>query len=189
MQIPLQITFQNMEPSDAVEANVRKKADELERFAEHITRCRVIVEAPHKHQHKGNIYGVKIDITLPGDEIIVSRHPEQNHAHEDIYVAIRDAFNAARRQLEDYLRIRGNKVKAHEVEPHGRITQLFPQKDYGIIETPDGREIYFHRNSILGANFDKLEEGTSVRFSEEMGEEGPQASTVHIEGKHHATKH
>ena len=187
MQIPLQITFRNMDPSDAVEANVREKAGKLERFAEHITSCRVIVEAPHKHQHKGNIYGVRIDITLPGGEIIVNSHPEQNHAHEDIYVAIRDAFDAARRQLEDYVRIRRNKVKVHEAEPHGRITQLFPQEGYGIIETPDGREIYFHRNSILDANFDKLEEGTSVRFSEEMGDDGPQASTVHIEGKHHAT--
>ena len=77
MQIPLQITFRDMEPSDAVEAKLREKADNLERFAEHITSCRVIVEAPHKHHHKGNIYGVKIDITLPGDEIIVNRHPEQ----------------------------------------------------------------------------------------------------------------
>jgi len=185
MQIPLQITFRDMEPSDAVEAKLREKADNLERFAEHITSCRVIVEAPHKHHHKGNIYGVKIDITLPGDEIIVNRHPEQNHAHEDVYVAIRDAFDAARRQLEDYVRIRRNKVKVHETEPHGRIKQLFPQNDYGIIETADGREIYFHRNSILDANFDKLEEGTSVRFNEEMGDNGPQASTVHIEGKHH----
>ena len=102
-------------------------------------------------------------------------------------MAIRDAFNAARRLLEDYVRIRRNKVKVHEAEPHGRITQLFPQQDYGIIETPGGREIYFHRNSILNANFDKLEEGSSVGFSEEMGDNGPQESTVHIEGKHHVT--
>lgn len=186
MQIPLQITYRNFEQSDAVEANIREKVDKLERFAEHITSCRVIVEAPHKHHHKGNIYVVKIDMTLPGEEIVASRHPDQHHAHEDVYVAIRDAFDAVRRQLEDYVRRRRSKVKTHEIEPHGLIKQLFPQEDYGLIETSDNREVYFHRNSVINADFDKLEAGISVHFTEEMGEKGPQASTVHVEGKHHA---
>jgi len=185
MQIPLQITFRNMERSDFIESDIREKAAKLEQFAEHITSCRVIIEAPHQHHHKGNLFGVKIDITLPGKEIIADRHPDQHHAHEDAYVAIRDAFDAARRQLEDYVRRRRGDVKLHETEPHGRITQLFPAEDYGLIESSDGREIYFHRNSVLNADFDKLEEGASVHFSEEMGEKGPQASTVHVEGKHH----
>ncbi|NOQ78311.1 MAG: 30S ribosomal protein S30 [Gammaproteobacteria bacterium] len=185
MQIPLQITFRHMDSSDAVEAKIRERAEKLERFAENITSCRVIVESPHKHHHRGQLYSVKIEITLPSEEIIVSHHPEQNHSHEDIYVALRDAFNAARRQLEDYVRLRHNKVKLHEPASHGRIKELFPSKDYGLIETPDGREIYFNRNSVINADFDKLETGASVHFSEEMGEQGPQASTVHIEGKHH----
>ena len=185
MQIPLQITFRNMEHSDAVEAKIREKAAKLEKFAEHMTSCRVIIEAPHQHHHQGQLFNVKIDITLPGKEIIADRHPDQHHAHEDAYVAIRDAFDAARRQLEDYVRQRRRDVKHHEVEPHGKIVQLFPAEDYGVIQTSDGREIYFHRNSILGADFDKLEEGARVHFTEEMGENGPQASTVHVEGKHH----
>jgi ribosomal subunit interface protein len=185
MQIPLQITFRNMEHSDFIESKIREKAAKLEKFAEHITSCRVIIEAPHQHHNKGNLFGVKIDITLPGKEIIADRHPDQHHAHEDAYVAIRDAFDAARRQLEDYVRRRRGDVKYHESEPHGRITQLFPSEDYGLIQTADGREIYFHRNSVLNADFDKLEEGAQVHFSEEMGEKGPQASTVHVEGKHH----
>lgn len=185
MQIPLQITFRNMEHSDAVEAKIREKAAKLEKFAEHMTSCRVIIDAPHQHHHQGKLFNVKIDITLPGKEIIADRHPDQHHAHEDAYVAIRDAFDAARRQLEDYLRERRREVKHHEVELHGKIVQLFPAEDYGVIETSDGREIYFHRNSVLDADFDKLEEGARVHFSEEMGENGPQASTVHVEGKHH----
>ncbi|MDR4499341.1 MAG: HPF/RaiA family ribosome-associated protein [Candidatus Scalindua sp.] len=182
MQLPLQITFRGMEPSDAVEANVREKAEKLERFAEHITSCRVIVEAPHKHQQKGLLYSVKVDITLPGKEIVATRHPDEHHAHEDIYVAIRDAFNAAGRQLEDYVRRRRAEVKTHELPPYGIITKLYPYEDYGIIETPDGSEIYFHRNSVLNADFDKLENGARVHFTEEMGEKGPQASSVHVEG-------
>ena len=110
MQIPLQITFRDMEPSEAVEINVREKAQKLERFAEHITSCRVTIEAPHKHHHKGQLYAINIDITLPGEEIVANRNPDKNHAHEDIYVAIRDAFKAAQRQLEDYVRIRRGKV-------------------------------------------------------------------------------
>ena len=113
MQIPLQITFQNMDPSDAIEAHVREKAARLERFSEHVTSCRVTVEAPHKHKHKGTIYEVKIDITVPGSEIVVSKHPGENHAHEDVYVAIRDAFDAAKRQLEDHVRRRRHQVKRH----------------------------------------------------------------------------
>lgn len=186
MKIPLQITFRNIEPSEAVEARIREKVDSLENFFKDIMSCRVIVEAPHKHHHKGNIYAVKIDITLPGDEIITDRNPPQDHAHEDVYVAIRDSFDAARRQLEDYARLRRNKVKTHATPPHGYIKEIFPEDNYGVIDTVDNRDIYFHRNSLINADFDTLKVGDSVHFSEEMGEEGPQASTVHVEGKHHA---
>jgi len=185
MQIPLKITFNNMEPSPAVEAAIREKAEKLERFADAITSCRVTVEAPHQHHHKGNLYSIKVDVTLPGKEIVSNRNPAEHHAHEDVYVAIRDAFNAERRQLEDYLRIRRGKVKQHEAEPHGKIVQLVPYENYGVIQSSDGREIYFHRNSVIEQDFDKLEVGDSVHFSEEMGDNGPQATTVHVEGKHH----
>lgn len=185
MQLPLQITFRNMDSSDAIETNIREKAEKIERFAEHITSCRVIVEAPHKHQHKGQLYNVKIDITLPGEEIVASRHPDKHHAHEDVYVAIRDAFAAAQRQLEDYVRKQRDQVKTHEAPPHGFISKLFPQEDYGTLETSDGGEVYFHRNSVLNTAFDKLKIGDRVHFTEEMGEKGPQASSVHVEGKHH----
>jgi len=185
MQIPLQITFRNLDHSDAIESKIREKTDKLERFASNITSCRVIVEAPHKHHYKGVIYHIKIDITLPGKEIVVKHHSDEHHAHEDVYVAIRDAFNAAQRQLENYSRQRRGDVKSHDVPPHGRIAHLYPNMDYGLIETSDHREVYFHRNSLVNGDFDKLEVGSTVHFVEEMGDNGPQASSVHIEGKHH----
>ncbi len=185
MQLPLEITFRNMEPSDAVEAKVRERAEKLDHFAKNIMGCRVIVEAPHKHQHKGGIYHIRIDLTVPGDELSVSREHGLDHAHEDVYVAIRDAFDAARRQLEDFERRRRGKTKTHEVAPHGRIVELVPSEDYGRIEDSNGRSIYFHRNSIVETDFDRLEIGMLVHFSEEMGDNGPQATAVHIEGKHH----
>lgn len=114
MQLPLQITFRNVPPSKAVEAKVRERAEKLERITDNIMACRVTVEAPHKHHYKGSTFQVRIDLTVPGNEIVVSRDPGLNHAHENVYVAVRDAFNAVRRQLEDYVRQRQGKVKHHQ---------------------------------------------------------------------------
>jgi ribosomal subunit interface protein len=184
MHIPLQITFRDMERSDAVEKAIREKTEKLEQFSE-IMSCRVVVQMINKHQHKGTMYHISADITVPGGGIVVSRDHGIDHSHEDIYVAIRDCFNAARRQLQDHQRKSHQKVKAHEVPPHGRITDIFAEEGYGRIETPDGRSIYFHQNSVLKDEFSKLEVGSEVRYSEEQGDEGPQASSVQLVGKHH----
>ena len=109
MQIPLQITIRDVEHSEALETHIRGKVEKLEEFFKSIISCRVVVEMPHKHHHQGKQFNVRIDIGVPGSEIVVNR----DHA-EDIYVALRDAFDAAKRQLEDYARkIRGD-VKTHE---------------------------------------------------------------------------
>ena len=185
MKIPLQVTFRHMEPSDALDADIREHAENLDKYADKIMSCRVVVEAPHQHKHQGQLYQVSINITVPGHEINVTRGRDLHHAHEDPYVAVRDAFNAAQRQLQDLVRVRRGDVKLHETAPHGRVTSLSPEEHFGKIETPDGREIYFHRNSVLDEEFDGLEIGTEVRFHEEQGEQGPQASTVQVIGKHH----
>jgi len=185
MQVPLEITFRNLKSSESMEAMVRSKAEELDKIYDRIMRCSVVVEAHHKHHHKGNLFHVRIDLTVPGSELVVNRDPDEHHAHEDVYVAIRDAFNAAYRQLEAYASSIHRDVKTHEVPAHGKVTALFTDKGFGMIEGSDGREIYFHRNSVLNADFDKLEIGTEVRFAEEQGDKGPQASTVKVVGKHH----
>jgi cold shock CspA family protein/ribosome-associated translation inhibitor RaiA len=185
MQIPLEIHFHNMDPSPAIEAAVRERAGKLERFAEHIVSCRVTVEVPHRHQHQGNLYTVRVDLRFPGGEVIASRDPSAHHAHEDVLVAMRDAFKAARRQLQDRVRVQRGDVKPHEIPPHGKIAALFPNDDCGRITASDGRDIYFHRNSVLNADFDHLEPGLEVRFHEERGDEGPRASSVHVIGRHH----
>lgn len=109
MQTPLQITIRNIEPSEALEARIRDKAQKLEQFFKHILSCRVVVESPHKHHHQGKQFNVRIDIGVPGNELVVNR----DH-HEDVYVALRDAFDAAKRQLEDYARITRGDIKTHE---------------------------------------------------------------------------
>ncbi|MFZ2525309.1 MAG: ribosome-associated translation inhibitor RaiA, partial [Candidatus Ferrigenium altingense] len=108
MQIPLQITIRDVDHSEALETRIRDKVAKLEEFSKHIISCRVVVEVPHKHHHQGKQFNVRIDIGVPGSEIVVNR----DHA-EDVYVALRDTFDAAKRQLEDYARkIRGD-IKAH----------------------------------------------------------------------------
>lgn len=117
MRIPLEIVFRNMDRSDAIEARVREKAERLERFSDKITRCRVAVEAPHRHQTHGKLYKVSIEIGVPGKQLIINHSGPIDHAHEDVYVAIRDAFAAATRRLEDHVRIRRGNVKTHEPTP------------------------------------------------------------------------
>lgn len=180
MKIPLQITFRQMEPSPALESRIRELADRLEKFSEHIVRCHVIVESPARHQHQGGLYDFRIDITLPDQEIAIRHARPADHSHADPYVALRDAFRAARRKLEDYERKRRGDVKSHTGASHGRISELDLEQGCGRIETEDGRLIYFHRNSIVGGGFRELTTGTEVRFAEEAGDRGPQASTVHV---------
>lgn len=187
MQLPLQITFRHMDPSPAVEAAIRKNAERLDHFSNRVMACRVVVEAPHKHHRKGKLYDVLIDLTVPGEEIPVTRGGSQNHAHEDVYVAIRNAFDTACRLLEDHERRFRGVVKGHEAPLHGKILRLFPHEGYGFIETSDHNEIYFHKNSVTDPGFEKLEVGAEVRLvlAEGESDKGPQASTVTALGKHH----
>jgi ribosomal subunit interface protein len=138
MRLPLQITLRGMEPSAAMETRIRELAGRLDRFSAQIMRCQVIVEAPHRHRHQGALYEVHIHVTVPGSELTASREHRALHSHEDVYVALRDAFRAMRRQLEDYERERRQDVKHHEPQPVGWIAELSPLEDFGRIETDDG---------------------------------------------------
>jgi cold shock CspA family protein/ribosome-associated translation inhibitor RaiA len=184
MQVPLQVSFRHMKHSEAIEALIREKAAKLDASPDHIMGCRVVVGPVGKHHEHGNLYEVRIDITVPGEEIVVTREPSQHTAYKDIQVALRDAFDSARRRLADYVRRRQGSVKALETVPHARVSKLFPAEGYGFLATPDGREIYFHRHSVLEEGFDQLRIGTAVTFVEEEGKKGRQATTVKVVGRH-----
>ncbi|MFQ5585971.1 MAG: HPF/RaiA family ribosome-associated protein [Thermodesulfobacteriota bacterium] len=173
MQNPLQISTRNISLSEAAENTIREKAEKLDQFYSRIMSCRVMVETQHKKQHKGIMYHVRIDITVPGHEIVVKRP-----SHEDLYVAIRDSFDTAKRQIESFARKQRGEVKNHVSQPQGRVAKLFPEGGYGFLEGEENYEVYFHRNAVLDDAFDSFEIGTLVRYTEEMGENGPQASTV-----------
>lgn len=196
MILPLQISFRKIKPSEAVEARVREEVAKLETFYQRIMHCRVVIELPHKHRRKGDLYHVRIDLTVPGEEIVVKHEPsleatmrridvekrsksgEAHAAHKDLFVEIRDAFKEARRQLQDYTRRARQQTKRHESMPAGRVIKLAPDEDYGFLEAADGHQVYFHRHSVLNRGFDRLKLGSQVAFIEELGEKGAQASTV-----------
>ena len=202
---PVQIAFRNMRPSTAIADSIRAEVAKLTTFYERITNCRVVIEIPHQHHRSGQRYHIRIDITVPGSELVVMHQPGLRHTiqemeldqgqkelevdapHKDLYVAIRDAFAAARRRLQDYARRQRGAVKIHDLAPHTRVLKLFPQEGYGFLATADGTEIYFHRNSLIHGTFDELAIGTEVVCVTEEGDSGLQASTVRVVGGHHST--
>lgn len=186
MQVPLDISFQNMEPSEALRAEVEREARRLEKFHDRITSCHVTVTAPGARHRQGGPFEIGIRIAMPQHkDIIVNKTHGDVPEHEHATVAIKNAFALAQRQIEDAARKMRGDVKPHVPEDHGRVTKFLAGENCGFIETPDGREVYFHRNSVLDEAFDRLEVGSEVRFVEETGEKGPQASTVRLVGKHH----
>ncbi|MEW6208557.1 MAG: HPF/RaiA family ribosome-associated protein [Acidobacteriota bacterium] len=202
MILPVQITFRNMPHSDSIEAFVRKKAAQLDRYYDNIMACRVVVEVPHRHHRRGQHSHIRIDLTVPGGEIVIKHEPslysgqrqaeteectkcsETATSHKHAKVAIREAFELARRRLQDYGRQQRAEVKTHEGLPRGHVCRLERDRGFGYIETPDGREVYFHRNSVLGRGFGRVSVGTEVIFVEEQGDNGPQASSVRLVGNH-----
>lgn len=178
MQTPPEIVLRQVPDPDAVRARVQEKITALERFYDRITSCHVMVEPSQRRHQQGNQYHVRVHLCLPGDEVVVTRDPPDKHAHEDLEVALRDAFQATRRRLEDFIRIRRQKIKTHEAPPHGTVARLFPEADYGFLVSAEGDEVYFHRNSVADDGFDRLQVGTRVRFGAEPGDKGLQATAV-----------
>lgn len=187
MQESSQVTFHGVPHSEALEGRIREKAEQLTRLHPYITSWRATVDAPHQHHHRGQLYSVRLDIRVPAAEIVVNREHHRDHAHEDAHVAVRDAFEAAGRQLHEYAQQRRGDVKRHGVAEHGRITKLFRDDGYGFVQMPDGLDVYFHENSVTSGTLAELHVGDEVRLviAEGEGERGPQASTVTPIGKHH----
>lgn len=182
MQVPIEVNFRNCVPSEQIRAEIEKEARRLDRLFGRITSCKVIVTVPSLlHHRKGELFKIDIHIALPRHkDVIVNKTHSDVHQHEHISVAIKDAFAAAQRQIEDAVRKMRGDVKQDIAPERGRVAKLIAEENYGFIESPDGREIYFHRNSVLDGAFDRLKVGAEVRFVEENGDKGPQASTVHL---------
>ena len=182
MQTPVEIDFQGMAADAGVRGVIARHVEELEERFGRITAARVVLKAPGGHHRIAN-YEINIRLALPdGHEVLAGRTPDEDERQSDLSFAINDAFRHARRQLQDAARRMQGQVKHHEAGPTARVVRIDPSGEFGFLETADGREIYFHRNSVLGGK--PVAEGARVTFVEEAGEKGPQASTVRPLGKH-----
>jgi cold shock CspA family protein/ribosome-associated translation inhibitor RaiA len=185
MQVPLTMTFRNVTKSTSLEALIRKQAAKLDRVCSHLVSCRVSVEKPQSHQKSGSSFRVRLDVTVPRDhELVTVRNSGEGDLHQRLPTVVRQAFDATQRQLKKLTERQRGKVKSHpEQAVGGFVIRLFRNGGYGFINSLDGREIYFHKNSLPAAEFNRLEIGTGVKWSEEEGENGPQATIVRIVDK------
>jgi cold shock CspA family protein/ribosome-associated translation inhibitor RaiA len=185
MQTPIEIDFQGMDARPEIHAAIAKHVADFEQRFSRVTACRVVLKAPGGRHRTGGLYEINIRLALPdGREVNVDRTAQADERHSNLDFAINDAFKRARRQLQDQVRHLQGQVKHHEGPPIGTVVQLDPLGEFGLLETSDGQEIYFHRNSVLDDDYSRLAVGTRVTYAEEMGEKGPQASTVKLMGKH-----
>jgi cold shock CspA family protein len=183
METPVEIDFQGMKPIEALRTTISRHVAGLEDRFGRITACRVVLKGPGQRHRTGGQYEVNIRLALPnGKEVNIARTPRSDERHADVDFALNDAFKRARRALQDEVHDLQGHIKTHEAQPTGAVSKL--ADDFGFLETSDGREIYFHRNSVLDGGFARLEVGMAVTFAEEPGEKGPQASTVRLLGKH-----
>jgi cold shock CspA family protein/ribosome-associated translation inhibitor RaiA len=185
MQTQVEIDFQGMDAKPDVQNAVAKHLQELEDHFGRITAGRVALKAPGGHHHTGGLFGISIRLALPkGREVNVGHTRQDDERYANLNFAINDAFKRARRQLRDQVRRLQGEVKQHEGPPVGTVIRLDPLGEFGFIETADGGEIYFHRNSVLKEEFSLLGIKARVSYVEEDGEKGPQASTVRLLKKH-----
>ena len=171
--LPVQITSHDISITEAIESNIRKRTDKLTQFYDRISSCRVVVEVPQKHKHQGKLFNIRIDLTVPGKELAVTRKSDP-----DIYVAIRDAFDALERQLEEHARKRHGQVKTHEEVVYGHVARMMTQDGYGFIEGNDDNEYYFSITNMAHPTFEQLVIGEEVEFISHTENDGLQAHRV-----------
>jgi cold shock CspA family protein len=185
MHVPLTMTFRNVRKSADLETLIWKQARKLERVCPHLVSCRIAVEKPQAHQKSGNPFRVRLDVTVPpAHELVTVRNAGEGDLHEQLPTVVRRAFDAMQRQVKKLVEKQRGEVKIHPAqELAGVVIRLFRDQGYGFIKSLGGRDIYFHKDSLAAAEFDRLEIGTGVQWNEEEGEKGPQASFVKIVDK------
>lgn len=181
-QIPLEVSFRGVERTHAIERLIDEQAEKLEHVCDHIISIRVTVEKPQEHQRNGNPFRVRVIARVPpGHELVAARDPTERDLHDPLDKVVRETFHALGRQVKEVNQRQKGAVKRHPAqEVGGIISKLFKEEGYGFMMSPEGQEIYFHRNSVLSRDFDRLVIGAGVRYQAEVGEKGPQATTVEL---------
>jgi cold shock CspA family protein/ribosome-associated translation inhibitor RaiA len=182
MDIPLELSFHNMAPSDSLKAAVRRQVDRLERYYGHIIGCRVVIEMPHKsHRLGSNTPDVHVLLRVPGREIVVTRELARagdRKSATNAYAVLKDAFQAVQQRLKDYRRQQQGEVKPKDAPLLGHVVELVAERKYGFLVTEDKEELYFHRNAVADNGFDLLQVGDTVEYAPALGDKGQAAARV-----------
>ena len=183
MKIKPEITYRHLDKTDAIQSLVEEKIAKLEQFCDYMNSCRVVIEKENDHPSSGSPYRVSIDVTIPHNrELAVVESPDTGKQYPPLEAVIRDAFEAMRRQILSITTEQKGERKVHpEQQVSAMVTKLFADQGYGFLkEVSTGKEVYFHRNSVINDDFDRLTVGSGVRYKETLGEMGPQATTVQL---------
>lgn len=183
MEVPLELAFKGVPRNEGTEELIREKVAKLERICDYIISCRIILEKPQAHQERGNQYRMRIEVKVPpGHDLIAKQEASEGDMHDPMDIVIRKVFAIMEDQLRALTEKQRRDVKKHpEHELAAIVSQVFPEQGYGFIrDVITGGDVYFHRNSVLHNDFDRIAPGMGVRFIVEQGDKGPQASTVEI---------
>ena len=186
MQLAPEVIFKGVRRTLWVQNYITERLDHLEKFAPDITRCHVTLSREQSSQRKGNRYSVMVEVRVPRQhDLAVKKQKEIREMRTQLPAVINEAFGAIEKQLKKTVALRRQEKKSHDNgQPHGMVEKVFADEGYGFIRgIEDDRQFYFHRNSVLRGDFDRLTVGTEVRFAPEQGEEGPQASSVQVVAK------
>jgi cold shock CspA family protein/ribosome-associated translation inhibitor RaiA len=181
MDVPPEIAFRGLEPTETLKERILEGIDDLEEVYDRLVSCRVMVEDTTAARHSGKIYRVRLEIGVPNQTVVVDRKPKEAEEARDVYQAVKHAFDIGRRRLSEVKERQRRDVKTPQLPTHGRVVKLLGEGEearYGFLLSEDGREIYFHENALVEVDYDDLEVGAEVRYTERRGDEGPQASTV-----------
>ena len=178
MQAIPHITINDIAHTAALETHIKEKINKLNQFCDDILRCDVVIDKAQNQKHTGKLYNVRITLNVPGEEMNVNRHTDEN-----AYIAIRNSFKSMQRKLQEFMHKRRGEVKVHEIQHAGTISRLYPEEDYGFIAA-NGSEYYFHRSNLSNVEYEDLHKDLSVHFIATMGTEGPHAMRVSVSKQH-----
>jgi ribosome-associated translation inhibitor RaiA len=193
MQVPLEISYHNIDKSQAADEVIRAHVADLEEIYDRITSCRVRVDRRADNDNHSIPPVVRIELGIPGQKnVVVAHEPEhlqRKFQTPDLSNAIHEAFRIAERRLQDLKEMRKSngcvQAEGGEERFFGQVAEIYPLQDYGYLLNKDGSLLYFHRNSILSGNFDYLVRGTEVYYVEEDGDTGPLAKKMWVKETGH----
>jgi cold shock CspA family protein len=181
MDVPPEIAFRGMEPTDTLKELILAGIDDLEEVYPRLVSCRAMVSDTTPARQSGNRYRARIEIGIPGKTVVVDESPPSDGEPRDVDQTIRDAFKIGRKLLQKEKDMQRGAVKSHDLPPHGRVTRLLTDPTgvrYGFLESREGRQIYFQEAALVDLDYDDLDVGSEVRFAAAEGDKGLQASTV-----------